>query len=247
MQQEIKENLALVEKSLTPFIAEIQSLTVTNEETKVNAVTFLGEIKKRHKAVDERRKQRVEPLNAEVKEINNSYKVWLEKLEKAARILNDSLIQYHDEQERKARIEAERLRKEQEEKERIEAERIAALKAEEERLRKEAEAAKDEEEKARLKWEADNKQDEAVKAEDALAVIDVPVVAEPEKTVRTGSGVFSVKKVWKWEVENEATLRKAHPELFILDEKAVNKLVQNGEREIAGLKVFQVSQGATRA
>lgn len=251
MQKEIQENLAAVEKALVPFIAQLTTFTVVDEASKMNAAEFLGEIKKRYKAVDDRRKQRVEPLNAEVKEINNSYKVWLEKLEKVGRLINDGLVRYVDEQDRRARIEAERIRKEQEAKERAEAERIAALKAEEERLRKEAEAAKTAEEKQRLQWEADNKQDEAVKAEndaeEALAVAEVPVVQEPEKTVRTHAGVFSVKKVWNWEVEDMNILRKAHPELFVLDEKAVNKLMRDGEREIAGIRFFQVSQGATRA
>ena len=250
MQKEVIENLAAVEKALVPFIAQIQTFTVVDETTKVNAVTFLGEIKKRYKAVDDRRKQRVEPLNSEVKEINNSYKLWLEKLDKVARVLNDGLVRYVDEQERKARIEAERVRQEQAAKERAEAERIAALKAEEEKLRQAAETATTADEMARLKWEADNKQDEAVKAEtqaeEALAIQELQVVQEPEKTVRTHAGVFSVKKVWTWKVENMDLLRKSHPELFILDEKAVNKLMRDGIHDIAGINFFQVSQGATR-
>lgn len=250
MQKEVQENLVAIEKALVPFIAQIQSFTIVDEATKINAAGLLGEIKKRYKAVDDRRKQRVEPLNSEVKEINNSYRVWLEKLEKVGKLLNDGLIRYVDEQDRKARIEADRIRKEQEAKEKAEADRIATLKAEEDRLRKEAEDATNAEEKARLQFQADDKQDEAVKAEiqaeEALAVAEVPVVQEPEKTVRTHAGVFSVKKVWKWEIENLDLLRKTHPELFVLDEKAVNKLMRDGVRELAGIKFFQISQGATR-
>lgn len=251
MQKEVQENLALVEKSIAPFVAKIESITIVDEATKMTAAEFLGEIKKRYKAVDSRRKERVEPLRLEVNEINNSYKIWLEKLDRAARFLNDGLVRYVDEQERKARIAAEKIRLEAAAKQAAEDARIAAIRAAEDSLRKEAEATKNAEDKARLQWEADNKQDEAVLAEhnneEALATMEMPVVQEPEKTVRTHAGVFSVKKVWNWEVTDEKMLRNFHPELFVLDEKAVNKLMREGQHDIAGIRFFQVSQGATRA
>lgn len=242
----METNLVKIEKALTPFIAEVLSLKITDEESKNKAVEFLGQLKVRWKRADFLRKEELEPHAAEVKRINNGYKVWLERLEKAEAIMKKGLIDYTDEQQRLAAIEAERIRKENEEKERAEQARLAAIKAEEERLRKEAEKATSEEQKAQLQWEADNKQDEAAKAEMEMVPVEPPVILAPETTTRTHSGVFSVKKVWRWEVENEELLRKAHPELFILDEKAVNKLVQSGEREIAGIRIFQESQAAMK-
>lgn len=245
-EQALQEKITLIEKDVKSVIEYVESLKVIDQASKNGAVEMLAKIKSRIKRIDFLRHEFVDGLNAQVKKINNTFKMQIEPLEKMENVLKVAITKFMEEEERKARAEAERVRKEQEAKEKAEQERIAKMQAEEERLRKEAEAAKNEEERKKLEAEAEKKKEEAEKAEEQLAVTPIEVVDEPEKTVRSESGTFSLKKVWKWEVENEELLRKAHPELFILDIKAVNKLVQSGKREIAGVKIYQASEGAMR-
>lgn len=237
----VDQKIQLIKADVESLETKLSSFVVKDEDSLAEAAEWLGNIKARIKRVDALRKEFVGPLNEQVKKINNMFKMQLEPLQKLEHDLKATAKKYMDEQERKAQEAAERLRKEQEAKEKAELEKIAAARAEEERLRKEAEEAKNKKEKAKLEKEAEAAKKAQEEAE--AAMMEQPEVVEAPKTsVRASSGVTTRKKVWKWKVTDEDILRKTHPELFILDEKAVNKMVKGGTRQIAGIDIYEDSQ-----
>lgn len=239
-----------IESDVKTICSQFAGFKVTDAETNGVAAKTLGEIKARLKRIDELRKQFTQPLNDQVKKINNMFKLQSEPLEAVEASIKSAIKLYMDEEDRKARIEAERIRKEQEAKEKAERDaRMEAERAEREKQRLEAEAAKAkdaekrallEKQAAKARAEAEAKKKEAEQAlHDAQAL--APVEA-PQKSVRTESGLVTRKLVWTWKVTDEALLRKTHPEFFIVDVKALNKFVSEGGRTIAGLEVYQESE-----
>lgn len=211
---------------------QIKSVVIIDDASNQVAAEFLSGIKARIKRVDQIRKEFTQPLNDQVKKINNIFNPKIEFLENIEASIKGAMVKYMDEQERRAQVEAARLRKEQEEKER-------KAREEAERLRIEAEKAKGEK-KEFLKQEAE-------KVEQA-AMNQVHVVAEPQHTVRAGAAVVSKKKVWKWRVADEKVLREKHPELFMVNDKAMSEFVQGirSEGVIDGIEIFQESIIAAR-
>lgn len=247
-----EEKLAVIHENNQTFLAEIAAIKVTNTESQAKASEILAQIKKRYNRMEAIRKEMVMPMKEAVKKIDNMFKIEEEPLLKAEAMIKGLLRQFYVVEERKAQEEVrrkqaeydEQQRKAREEAARIEAER-KAKEAEAEAARKAAEEAKSAAQRKKLEAEAKLKEAEAAKLEEKAeavveeALLDVPVVEAPAVNTRTGSGLTSYKKVWKWKVENEDLLRKLRPELFILDEKAVNKLVQSGERKVAGLFIYE--------
>jgi hypothetical protein len=69
--------------------------------------------------------------------------------------------------------------------------------------------------------------------------VQAPVVAETKTTVRTEAGVTSyIHKIWTWEITNLSEI----PEQYlkkIPDEKKLDEAVENGVREIPGVRIFE--------
>jgi len=222
----LQEKLEIIKADVATFVESCKSIQVFNEETKMCAINFLQQIKTRAKRIEELRKEFTGDLNAQIKKINNMFKMQSEPLDAAEEILKKNLKTYLDKLEREAYEEADRLRKEQEVKRIEEEKRLAEL----EKL----------EETAKPKELEGIKREQAA-IEEAL-MTPAEMVATPQKTIRTGEGSVTMKKVWKWKVINEEELRKARPDLFILDEKTMNRIVVNGERDLPGIEIYQDSQ-----
>ena len=109
------QKLTIINSDVQTVEDKFKKIVVTNDDEKVNAVEFLGDIKNRMKRIDLLRKQFVQPLNDHVKTINNEFRMPLDKLKKIENELKKGLKDYVDEQERKARKEFERQKKEAEE------------------------------------------------------------------------------------------------------------------------------------
>jgi len=71
-------------------------------------------------------------------------------------------------------------------------------------------------------------------------------VEAPKASVRTDSGMATMRKTWDFEIENRAKLMKMRPELFLVDPTAIRRLINAGERKIPGLKIFEKSSIAVR-
>jgi hypothetical protein len=257
---QLEEKSEAIQKDIQSLHDKASQIVISSQDGLSEASNFLGAIKTRLKRLEEMRKFDVGPLNDHVKALNNKYKVQSEPLLELEVIVKNAIKKYMDAEDLKARQEAERLRKEQEQRELEERKKIeearkkeeearqaelkAKLAAEEAKTAKEKELANKAAEEARLK--AEQEALKVTEAEKQLDMTAIQLVEEPEKSVRTEAGLVTRKMVWTWQVEDESTLRKAHPELFIIDEKAINKLVKDGARNIAGLKIYQESNIAVR-
>jgi len=227
MTELLEEKLSLIKEDVTSFVGSCKTVRVIDETTEDSAVNMLQQVKARAKRIEELRKEFTAPLSDQVKKINGMFKAQSEPLEQAESILKGALKIYLDEQERIAYGKAEELRKQQE------VQRVEEM-AKLEDLKKKEAAATNLQELSQIKKLKEQ-------AEMAIAA-PAQMIEQPRKTIRNENGSVTRKKVWKWEVTDEAILRKEHPELFILDEKAVNKLVQDGERGMLGLKIYQESE-----
>ena len=218
---EMSEKLEAIKTDVLALKEKAAVTEITDADTEAQAIDFIKQIKVRTNRIDELRLFFVRPLNTQVGTINGMFKAQIEPLEEIEKGLKAKLKIYVDEQDRIAREQAEKVRKEQE--------------AAAEKLRKKNEAA-------RKKAEKENKP--APEPE----IAPVAEVAEaPKQSTRTESGALAtIKKVWKWKVTDYIKLRIEHPDLFVLDEKAVNKLVADGERDIPGVEIYQESQIAVR-
>lgn len=245
---ELPNIIEKISQDVATFINSHESFKVTDKATQDTCINGLSQIKARLKRIEELRKEFVGPLNEQVKKINNMFKAQSEPLENFEGILKGKLKIYLDEQDRLARIAAEAARKEQEAKEAAERAALAEAarkQAEADRLAKEAEQAKGAEQKKLQELAEQAKQaNEQAQQAASVAVIEAAnetLIVAPSKSVRTEDGMASRKLVWKFEVENLVLTMKAHPELFELNQKAVNQLIQSGERSIAGLRIYQDS------
>lgn len=166
-------------------------------------------------------------------------------MQKVEAVLKGKIKTFLDEEDAKAREEAQRLQKIKEEAERKAQEEAdkKARKAEEARQKvenaKNATAKKKAEEAAKKAEEAAQKA-EAEKEAIANKVVEVE---ESPKNVRTEGGLMSTKKVWKFEVTDEAKVPK---EFWVIDQKKINEAVKNGERELPGVRIFQDTQISIR-
>ena len=222
---ELVQKMEAIKASVSEFTGKAKSLVVTNDAQEVEAIEALGAGKKRIKRVEELRKFFTAPLNAQLKSINAMFKCQSEPLKEVEKILKAKLIAYGDEKEA-------RLIKEREE----QAKKDAAA------LKKEQEAAAElaaEEAKSR-------KPSDPIPVVEPPKPVEVEPIEAPEQTVRTDSGSATRKKVWTWKVKDEKRLREVRPDLFVLDEKAVNQLVRDGVREVEGLDIYQDTQLSIR-
>lgn len=220
-------------------LAQQTNIVVVDDATEQKAIDFLSAVKSRFSRIEQLRKFFVGPLNDQVKAINNKFKMQLAPLEEMEAQVKKVLTDYMREKERKAYEAAEKARKEREA---IEAEEF---RKQEEALRKETEAAnaalaeKNKKKRAALEAEAEKARLERLASQEVLDQQVTTLVEAPAKSVRANGGLLISKKTWTFEVVDEDLLMQKCPNLFILDTKAVNALIQGGEREIPGLKIFQ--------
>jgi hypothetical protein len=114
---------------------------------------------------------------------------------------------------------------------------------EEEKARKAAEEARKKAEEERKKAEEEAKKNNTP-IED-IKPVETAVVEVPAQTIRTEAGKIVRKKTWTFKIIDLKETIKANPELFTLNEKMVNQLIDRGIREIKGLEIYQKSDIST--
>ncbi len=201
---ELQSKIAEIKDSNASFIRMIGVIDVVDDGTQREAVEILTVIKKRKDRLEDLRKFFTKPLNDQVKEINNMFKMESVPLAEAERTIKFAVNQYMTKVETDARAKAEKLR-------------IA--------------------EEARLKKEAAKAAKTGVKPKAQPA--PPPPVEVPEQKIQAEGGKIVRKKVWKFEVEDMPRFKKNNPDLTLPDEKQINKLIQQGVRDIKGLRIYE--------
>ncbi len=84
-------------------------ITISNQGDYDSASTILKAVKSRYKELDDQRKEITKPIDEAKKSVMNLFKQPLELLEKTESFLKRKMIDYTEEQERKARAEQKRL------------------------------------------------------------------------------------------------------------------------------------------
>lgn len=229
-QNEIEGVVVKINTHVKTIEQKVNSLRITNEETKIDAANLLGEVKANFDRIEELRVKFVKPFNEQVKFVNNSFKKEQEPLKKYEEKIKEEIKRYLLLQKKKAEDEAAQKRQEY-----IEAEQKRIL-----------------EQSKLLEAQKTATKEEQEKLEELIQEISVPTIQEDveavEKTVRTATTTVSMKTVWKYEIIDQDALMKAYPQFFIPDPKKIQEFVMStrieGERD--GLKIYQDTVIASR-
>lgn len=183
--ERVKARFADYRPVLDDMKAKAAAVTVTNQESASVATSMASQAKRLAKQIEDQRKAIVEAPNAFVKGANTLAKSFSEPLSEIDRLLVGKINAYQREQER--------IRMEQERKAREEAEALRK-KLEEDQKK----------EQARLDAEAKAKGTEPAQAPPPI----VPEIIIPQaKTItRTEDGSASIRKVWTWKLLDFAKL-----------------------------------------
>lgn len=218
----------------------VGAVTVHDAMSMAEATDVGQKIKGAIKKLEDMRTQAVGPLNDRVKEINSKFKFFSEPLLAAKEELNGKMITFQRaemEKERKAREELER--KQMEELERT----AAAQRAAEEKLRKEREKLEKENltkaQEAKAKAEIEKKERELAELKELEMRQEMaPAMVEPpKKTTRTVNGARATfKQRWTFEIVDPVNVPR---EYLTVNEKAIREAINEGVREIHGVRIFQ--------
>jgi type I site-specific restriction-modification system R (restriction) subunit len=237
-----KENkaikLAQIEKTNIDLFETVKSLKIDTEQQCIEALDLSNNIKARIKKVEELRLFFVEDLTKKVNEINAEFRAVRKPLKEMLSLVDKETIAWRKKE--LARIEEEK--KKEEEKKR------KAWEKEQEKLRKqrekEAEAEKKKlaklnlskkEEKKALKDIEEEKKSKEIEAEQDDFVFDDSDFQQ-SKTVHTGSGSATYKKVIDFEVVDPLKVPKKYLQVDLV---AIRKAVRSGVKEISGVRIFE--------
>ncbi len=111
------------------------------------------------------------------------------------------------------------------------------------RMAEEMKARKEEDRLQKIRDAKNKRNEEKGKAPD---LTPTPIIERAEKTVETESGKSTAKKVWKFEIEAYSKLPKDVIEEVLyqaqqkgIQEAVIKRMVGNGRREIAGVRIFE--------
>lgn len=212
---------------ITQFVKPCMEIKVTDDESCENALAAGKEVKSFAKRIEERRKELVGPLNAEVKRINDYCKIVVEPLDQVEAHLKTQL------KNREIALRAER----EKEMKRLEAEKQKAEAEAQAKLQKEREEA------ATLSMfmaPSEVKQAEIVaQITNERTVIDINENHKKAQEEVKANKVHGARLVWKFEVTNIEQVPRA---FMILDERLVREAIKTGIRDIPGIAVFQEPQ-----
>ncbi len=99
--------------------------------------------------------------------------------------------------------------------------------AEEERARKEAEE---------LQKKREEEAKKSASQGEAPAFVPPVVAQAPPTTMTAKNGSATVRKIWDFEIENEAEIPR---EYLVVDSVKIRQAIKDGVREIHGIKIFQ--------
>jgi hypothetical protein len=243
---ELLQKQEKITKDIEAFISQGKEISIKSDEDVQSATVFLGGVKKRLTFLEAMRKKAVAPLNAYVKDINNSAKVHTEPLRIMEDKIKNALKVYLDEKDRAARAEAARIRAEQEEQARLEQAKIDEARAKQLALEEKMRAEQDEIEKLRLASLAQKEAENVEALEVAVAQTPTEVIEAPQKTIRTAAGSVTRKMRWTYKVTDKKLLMKHYPDFFIVDEKKLNYAISEGLRNAPGIVIYQESEIAMK-
>lgn len=205
-------------------VAEAREVKILTQADADEADGVLKKLSDLEKEIDTERRGRVDPLNAQVKEINAEYKPTTNRIGEAKTFVKRVIARHVQEQEAEGR----RRTAEAEERARKEAAKLEsrADKAEEKGRHEKADALR----------------------QDAVTVVPADTQGDAPKVT---SGV---RKVWKGEMTNKAELIKAAAEnpaylgLFDLNQSALDSMARAMKEHFAipGAKAYQRTDIATR-
>lgn len=196
--------------------ANAANIVVKDDASAQGATDFLVKVKTALKTAESMRKSMTTGIVEAKKNIDRLFKQLVKPYAEAETTVKDKLRSYVLEQERLRAEEEERQRKEQEEREA---------------------------ERARLEAEAAEKGEELPPIQEP-EVVEEPTMTEPLKTVRgMEGGSASMKKVWKYEIVDPTLIPGA---FWIIDEKAIQKAINLGARDIPGTRIYEDIQVAVR-
>ncbi len=208
--QELEGTVQQDQQSLTQQITGIE---ISDQAGFNRAATWLTQVKARIKKLEEKRKQYVQPLNNQVKAINDDFKKMTEPYLVIETEIKGKMGAYADEQ-RRIQAEADRIERER----RAEEARKLAAEAEISRQKAVAIVKKQEDEKAKLEPK--------------------PEPVTPPTTVKTDTAKVVTKVVVKFEVVDPS---KVPDEFKVVDERLVRQAVNSGARRIAGVRIWEES------
>ncbi len=208
---------------ITIFVKPVLSVTVDSGAKKDEALVAAQQIKRLQNAVEKRRKELVDPLNAQVKQINAYAKEILSPLDGAESHLRKNLIhweQHLEVERRKAqdKLDAERRARE-------EAERAESLKAKQ--VTAEAED---------LFGETSEYDKEQIKAEEDRKKFLAQQEIDSKQKAIADSRVKGTRKVWTFELVDETKIPR---EFLSVDERKIRAAIAAGSRQIDGVKIFE--------
>jgi hypothetical protein len=232
--------LTRTQETASSLAARAKALRIMDGASRAAAADLRARITSGLKRVDDARIQIVKPLNDHVANINARFRPLREDLEAARATVDAEIRRDHQEQERIARVAREKAEAEAGE---------AQKKADEEQRARaaEIEAAARDAAKAAGMTEPEAAELGKLYAGDELAkpapAVAVPVIIAPPKTVRTETGAsVTVKKVWKFDITDEAAVPR---EFFVIDPDLIEARMRSALKatdrppEIPGVRFYQ--------
>lgn len=222
--------------------AEADRLVVKTPEQAEEAARLLTTANSYKKRGEELRLFFTKPLNDQLKRINDLFRPAKTSVEEIEGIVTSKIRTYREAEAEKVRVAQEKER----EKQRI------AFEKEQERRRKEAEKEAEKERKRLEKEELSKKERKAEEARIAevekarLAELNKAEFVPQEPTIQQEKkiGNLGTRKVWDFEITNENDVPRQY---LKVDETAIRNAIKAGERNIAGVKIYQREDYTKRA
>ena len=220
-----------LQAEIKKFVVPVLGIKIESQDDSAKALATASKIKQFDKAVEAKRKELTDPLNAEIKRIMSYAKTLLQPLQEADLHLRKNLIAWEDKQAA-ARMAA--IRK-------LEQERIAKEKIEQARIIKEQQEAKEAAELFGLE-EAEVAPVVDVVAERIKFEADQDLISQQKELAALR--VKGTSRAWTFELLDSALVPR---EFLIVDERLIRAAIKSGTREIAGVKIFEETKISIRS
>lgn len=219
----LSDRARVLAQSAASIINEYKSVNVQNDEQRGNILDLVKKIKTIAKGLEDERMATTRPMDEAKKQVMDLYRQPLDNLAKAESVIKKAVIDYDNEQRRKAEELQRKLQAEAEEKARKEREKLAV------RAAKAAEAG-NEEKAAALLEKADEVQ------------VFVPIV----QTIAPKSTGISTRKVWKYRIVD---VNKLPREYMIPNDALLSGLARStqGAIPVPGIEFYAEDSLAIRS
>lgn len=239
--QDLEKTRAELKVELDPFLARAQEVEIYAEEDVEEATEYLGDLARRAKMIEAKRKELKDPITKWGKEIDTYFKTLSEPIAAARKLVEPKILAWKEAEQRRIDEENARVAAEVARQQEIENERQRKIADEAAEKLREAEAAGNEEEARRAGIEL------AVASEVRTVQHNLPP-AEQEKTIRAAGATASMRSTWKATVVDPMEVPR---EYLMVNEKAINEAVRKaGDPStlvIPGVAIEEVKSLAVKA